>query len=180
VIAFGQGRQSPERTVASDLKMTKRNEDHTMTVNPDTGEISEDQAVNLIGEAFKMAGVQLAAADDPLGVQQQIVTRVMQAQSLDELFGNWEVTTSDKLEGRTFTILGAEFSIFNSEQGPIPLARVASVEGKDKTSVSWVTTAPNLTSFIARAMQLDALPFTAKIVGNKTSRGFISLHFERG
>jgi len=148
--------------------------------DPTTGEITDEQATNMIADAFGSAGFVVAATDDPMSVQRDIVQRVMSAGSMDELFGNWEVTTSDKLEGRTFTIESVEFSIYNSEQGPIPLARVKSTEGKDKTPVTWVSTAPNLTSFLARAQQLNGLPFTAKIEGTKTSRGFTALHFVRG
>jgi len=145
----------------------------------ETGEVTETQAVGMIAEAFGKAGVEFSSADDPMSVQRDIVQRVMSATSLDELFGNWEVTTSDKLEGRTLTILGAEWTTYNSEAGPIPLARVKAEDVREHSTFTFVTTAPNLTAFIARAQQIGALPFTAKIEGSKTARGFTSLHFVR-
>jgi hypothetical protein len=149
------------------------------TADAETGEITSDQASNMITDAFKGANVVFAEKDDPMSVQRDIVKRVMSADSMDELFGNWEVTTSDKLEGKTIFITEAEFTTYESEDGPIPLARVKGNERPSDEPITFVTTAPNLTSFIARAQQLNGLPFTAKIVGNKTSRGFTALHFER-
>lgn len=149
------------------------------TADSETGEITSDQASNMITDAFKDSNVTFAERDDPMSVQRDIVKRVMSANSIDELFGNWEVTTSDKLEGKTIFIEDAEFTTYESNDGPVPLARVKGRERPSDEPMTFVTTAPNLTSFIARAMQLDALPFTAKIVGNKTSRGFTALHFER-
>lgn len=150
-----------------------------VAVDPETGEVTPAQATNMIYDAFGDANVKFQERDDPMSVQRDIVQRVMSANSLDELFGNWEVTTSDKLEGKTIKIDSVEFTTYESEDGPIPLARVKGNERPSNDPITFVTTAPNLTSFIARAHQLGALPFTAKIVGNKTSRGFTALHFER-
>ena len=153
--------------------------DEVPAADLETGEITPEKATNMIADAFGANAVKFAPADDPQSVQRDIVQRVFSAGSMDELFGNWEVTTSDKLEGRTLTIVSAEFTTYQSEDGPIPLARVKATEGEHAEAVTFVTTAPNLTSFIARAMQLDGLPFTAKIIGSKTSRGFTALHFGR-
>lgn len=148
-------------------------------VDPFTGEITEDVAAGMILEAFQSGGGALIESDTPEAIQKRIVDRIFAAESMDELFGQWEMLASDQLEGRTFTIDGCEFDIYTPNDGgsPVPLAKVKARE--DGKVVQFITTAPNLTTFIARAIQLDGLPFTATIVGSKTRRGFTALHFAR-
>lgn len=149
------------------------------TVDDETGEIEQGHAVSLIAEAFKDGSAAKFVANDPETVQAAIVQRMMQAGSLDDLFGQWEAKTIDKFEGEVVEILAAEWGTFNSEQGQIPLARLKMRSGKEETILDVIATSPNLTAFIYRAQSLELLPFKAKIVGAKTARGFTALHFER-
>lgn len=148
-------------------------------VNPATGEITEDVAASMVLDIFKESGALKDDGDSPEAIQQRIVQRIFESQSIDELFGQWEMLSSDQLEGRTFTITRADFDLYtpNEGGGAVPLAKVYATE--DDRSVQFITTAPNLTAFIAQCDRHGWLPFTAKIVGSKTRRGFTSLHFER-
>lgn len=148
-------------------------------VDEATGEVTESRAVSMISQAFGGAGIQAAAADDPQAVQLAIVHRMLQADSLDELFGQWEAKTIDKFEGEVVTIQSVEWGTFNSDEGVIPLGRFTLTAKGGTESQVVIATSPNLTAFVARAEQLGSLPFTAKIVGAKTARGFTALHFER-
>lgn len=148
-------------------------------VDEDTGEIAQAHAVSLIAEAFTDGTVSRFTENDPETIQAAIVQRMMAAESLDDLFGQWEAKTIDKYEGEVVEILAAEWGTFNSDTGPIPLARLKMRSGKDKTILDVIATSPNLTAFIYRAQSLELLPFNAKIVGAKTSRGYTALHFER-
>jgi hypothetical protein len=164
---------------------TTKDEDEVSTFNdvdPETGEVMEttaNEATSLIAEAFKASGVNVIANETGLEVQRRIVERTMKAESLDDLFGQREVLTSDKLAGKTLNITDVEWDVYNSEDGPLPLARVTSTDVKSKEALVWITTSPNLTAFLARAQQLKALPFSAKIGETSTSRGFKTLFFER-
>lgn len=163
------------------FKAAEQQLDGTVTpdVDEETGEIAEAHAVSLIAEAFGKDSVSKFQGNDPETVQAAIVQRMMKAESLDDLFGNWEAKTIDKFEGEVVEVLAAEWGTFNSEQGQIPLARLKMRSGKDKTILDVIATSPNLTAFIYKAQDLGALPFTAKIVGAKTARGYTALHFER-
>lgn len=153
--------------------------DTAPTADAETGEIDEVQAESLILEAFSGAGLVKPDADDPMAIQMQIVNRILAAESMDALFGQFEAKTIDKYEGEVVTISDAEWGTFESEQGTIPLARLQIATIAAPTPVLVIATSPNLTAFVARAQQLGGLPFTAKIIGNKTKRGFTALHFER-
>jgi len=160
-------------------KPKTRGEANAEILDVETGEITEGAAVSLIADAFGQAGIAVNVETDPVEIQSAIVRRVLGASTLDELFEQWEVTKSQNLEGRSFEISGVEFAVYNAESGQVPLARVKSVDLADNKAVEWITTAPNLTAFLYRAITIKALPFKAKIVGNKTARGYIALHFER-
>jgi hypothetical protein len=146
---------------------------------PDEQAVSEDEAGRMLASGFLGGNFPIEVAEDPLAIQKSIVARVFQATSLDELFGVWEAKTSDQLEDMTVKVLDAEFSTYTpvDGNGPMPLARVT-YESNDKQD-TFITTSPNLTSFIAQAQNLQALPFTAKIVGSRTRSGQTALHFER-
>lgn len=161
------------------FKAVDKTQAEEAVVDADTGEISEGHAVSLIQEAFTGGNMSRFTQNDPETIQAAIVQRMMQAESLDDLFGNWEAKTIDKFEGEVVEILAAEWGTFNSEQGQIPLARLKLRSGNDKTILDVIATAPNLTAFVYKAQELELLPFKAKIVGAKTARGFTALHFER-
>lgn len=160
-------------------KPTSRGIDQAIVMDAETGEITEAKAVSMIADAFGQSGAPISVDTDPAEIQSAIVRRVLSAESLDELFEQWEVTKSQNLEGRSFEIQSVEFAVYNADSGPVPLARVKSKDLDDGKSVEWVTTAPNLTAFLYKADQLGSLPFEAKIVGAKTARGYTALHFER-
>lgn len=149
------------------------------TVDEDTGEIDEAAAVALVDDKFFSAMSIELPVMDPIEIQRQITGRVMKAESLDELFRVWEAKTSDQLVGKIVTIRSVDWSGYNASYGVIPLAKIIAYDEIEKKDMDFITTAPNLTSFIARAMQLQLLPFTAKIVGNQTRNGQTALHFER-
>lgn len=149
-------------------------------VDTDTGEILEESvAASKIIEAFAAGGTTIEPGDNPEAIQKRIVDRIFKADTLDDLFGQWEMLASDQLEGRTFTITACDFDVYTPNDGgaQVPLAKVTATE-KDET-VRFITTAPNLTAFIARAAMINEIPFTAKIVGERTKRGFTALHFAR-
>lgn len=151
-------------------------------IDPETGEVKDitvEKATNLITEAFRAHGVAVVEHENGLDIQRRIVERMMGAKSLDELFAQREVVTSDKLVGKVLTITDVAWDVYNSDAGPLPLARVKSTEKGKKELVEWITTAPNITGFLARAVQLEALPFTAKIAETATARGFKTLFLER-
>ena len=158
---------------------SSRGEDQAKVLDVETGEITEAKAVGMIAQAFGDSGVAIKVDTDPEEVQQAIVRRVLSAESIDELFEQWEVTKSNQLEGRSFDITGVEFAVYNADSGPVPLARVEAVDLATEKATPFVTTAPNLTAFLYKAQQLGSLPFKAKIVGAKTARGYMALHFER-
>lgn len=157
------------------------NAEQAPEVDAATGEIvdGEAQAVSLIASAFTGEGVSKFVNNDPETVQAAIVQRMMSSESLDDLFGQWEAKTIDKLENEVVTITDADWGSYNSETGPIPLARLTLTVKGQKESQEVIATAPNLTAFVFRAQQLKLLPFTAKIVGARTARGYTALHFER-
>lgn len=162
----------------------RRNNEETVVVDGqdvdvDSGEIAQGHAVSMIGEAFKDGTASRFVASDPESVQAAIVQRIMGAESLDDLFGQWEAKTIDKYEGEVVTIVAADWGTFNSDQGQIPLARLKLTVKDRPGEQDVIATAPNLTAFVYRAQSLDLLPFTAKIVGARTARGFTALHFER-
>jgi hypothetical protein len=148
-------------------------------VDTETGEMTQEQAVAIVDDKF-FAQVGIAIPDtDPAAIQAQIVARVMKAETLDQLFGVWEAKTSDQLENKVVTVRSVEWSGYNAEIGLIPMAKVQAYDEIDKKDIDFISTAPNLTSFIAKAGQMGQIPFTAKIVGVKTRNGQTSLHFEK-
>jgi hypothetical protein len=174
--------QQQRKRMTTMAKNTEQRLDGEVDLPPaddETGEITENVATSLILDAFKGAGVQQAEANDPMVIQQQIVNRLLKAQSMDDLFSQFEAKTIDKYEGEIITIHSVEWGIFNSDDGPIPLGRLEITTPKDDSKSIVIATSPNLTAFVATAERLGGLPFTTKIVGAKTARGFTALHFER-
>lgn len=147
-------------------------------VDVETGEVTKaGEAGSLV--SFGGIGRPVAVELDPEAIQRRILERVFEAKSLDELFGVWSAKTSDQLEGRTFEVRAVRWGEYESERGPIPLAEVSAIDkssGKDET---FVTTAVNLTAFLAQAEAIGELPFTARIAGARTRSGQTSLHFEQ-
>lgn len=156
-----------------------KNDEVAPPADPNTGEVTEEGAMAMISkEFFTDAGIALPD-NDPLEIQKAIVQRVMAASTLDDLFGVWEAKTSDKFENTIIDVMGVEWGVYHADYGDIPLARVNMAAHPEKKPDVMITTSPNLTSFIARAAAIGALPFTAKIVGSKTRNGQTALHFER-
>jgi len=151
-------------------------------IDPETGEvtdISTERATNLITEAFRAHGVAVVEHENGLDIQRRIVERMMGAKSLDELFAQREVLTSDKMVGKVVSITDVAWDVYNSDAGPLPLARVKCLVKGEKKETEFITTAPNITGFLARAVQLKALPFSAKISETATARGFKTLFLDR-
>lgn len=116
---------------------------------------------------------------DPATIQRRITERVMEADSLEELFDVWEAPTSRNLANRAFKIVGVRWGLYEAEGGPVPLAEVDALDLSTNKRERFVTTASNLTSFLVRAHQLDEIPFEARIVEVTTRQGRTALRFGR-
>lgn len=143
----------------------------------DFGDDEGDGARAQLESAF--GGVIEVSQQSPEDVAARMLTRVLGAQSLDELFDSGKGTTADQLDGHTITVESVQWSTYESQRGPIPLAIVTGQDVTTDKALEFATTAPMLTSFLYRAGQLGELPFTARIVGKQTRNGQTALNFER-
>lgn len=148
-------------------------------VDPETGEMSQANAVNAITEAFSGVELRTRDDDDPRAIQARIARKIMSHDNLDDMFDALDSQASDRLVGRSFEIKSVEFDIYHADDGDVPLAVVQSIDLKTGQPEEWVTTAVNLTSFLANAVRIEALPFKCKIGERTTGRGQKALRFER-
>ncbi len=143
---------------------------------PEKAETSEIVEVNFQGLPIK-----LRASTDPEAAQRRILERLFASNSIEEAFDVWEGQSSEDLEGRTFTITGVRWAPYTRpEDGEkIPLAEVSHVDEDGEELRPFVTTAANLVGFLLAAEQGGWFPFTARVVGEKTSRNRTALRFAR-
>lgn len=150
--------------------------DKDTTTPADDGEAFEAE---LLPVSYQGVEFPVRANMSPEAATARIMERLFASETIDDAFGVWEQRSSDALIGKVFTVNGASWGTYVNEAGEeIPLADVDALDNKGEKA-SFVTTAPNLTGFIALCEHKGWLPFTARIVGAKTKRGFTALHFER-
>lgn len=161
--------------------LPKRDDDEPLNdvVNAVTGEMTEEKAANAIAAVFGGMAMPMRDKEDPRAVQARIAKKIMSKDNLDDMFDALDSQASDTLVGRRFTIKSVEFDIYHADDGDVPLAVVQSIDLKTGEPEEWVTTAVNLTSFLANAVRIEALPFDAKIGERKTGNNQSALRFER-
>lgn len=155
------------------------NPSHPKTVDPATGEMTTEQAQKSIANSFGIDFLAEVGERDAEAIQRGMLQRVHAGTTMDELFDSLQGKASDSLVGRSFEIQEVSWDIYNAAQGPLPLARVKSIDLATNQPEEWVTTSPMLTVFMKRAQEIGGLPFKAKIVGKKTRSGQTALNFER-
>jgi len=144
-----------------------------------TDETTDAEAANDVPALWDGIDMQLPERRDPVEVQRDILSRMAAATTLDELFDVHGGTSSDDLIGRRFRITDVTWSIYDSDKGPLPLAQVASVDLDTGQKADWITTATNLTGFLAVAQRNGLLPVEVKVDGVKTRSGNTALVFRR-
>jgi len=72
--------------------------------------------------------------------------------------------------GKRFEIQGVRWGTYNAQDGIIPLAEVHAVELDSGEETTFVTTAANITGFLALADSRGWFPFKMRIDGQKTRR----------
>ena len=155
------------------------NPSHPKNVDPATGEMTADEANKSIAKAFGIEFVADTTERDVEAIQRDMLSRVYKGNSLDELFDALQGKSSDALVGRSFEIHHVKWDVYNSNNGPLPLAKVTATDLATNVEDEWITTAPMLTVFLKRAEELKLLPFKAKITEKKTRSGQSALNFER-
>ena len=138
-------------------------------------------AGELVEVDFQGMPLKIRASLDPSAMQRRILERLFEAKSLDEAFEVWESQSSDGLEGRVFIMTSVSWGVYTRQEDGtrIPLAEVHHVDAEGEELRPWVTTASNLVGFLAAAEQGEWFPFTARIVGERTSSGRTALRFAR-
>lgn len=116
---------------------------------------------------------------DPLEVQARFAARFSKAQSLEDLFGVLEGTSSQDLVGRVVEIRTVAWAPYESDQGVIPLAICEAANTGTGELLEFATTSQMLTLFIRQAELIGALPFQARITEKVTRSGQKALNFER-
>lgn len=116
---------------------------------------------------------------DPEAAVQRISSRMLGTNSLDELFSATKGITSDELDGKSIEVTGVEWSEYESQRGPIPLAVVQATDLMTGESFEFATTATMLVTFLYQAQRLSAIPFRARIAAKQTRGGNTALNFER-
>jgi len=128
----------------------------------------------VVGEVVPVSfgGVQfpVTITDTPEAIQARILTRLFAAETLEDAFATWESQSSDALVGKRFEIQGVRWGTYNAQDGIIPLAEVHAVELDSGEETTFVTTAANITGFLALADSRGWFPFKMRIDGQKTRR----------
>ena len=125
------------------------------------------------------AGLFPTSDNDPAVATRRMVERVFEAQTLDDLFDSTTGTSSDDLIGHTLDIRSVEWSEYNAENGPIPMATLQAYDETAAKAVEFISTSPMLTAFIRKAELIDQIPFRARIEGKRTRSGQTALNFVR-
>ncbi|MGH2876216.1 MAG: hypothetical protein ACRDLV_08200, partial [Solirubrobacteraceae bacterium] len=99
---------------------------------------------------------------DPLEVQARFAARFSKAQSLEDLFGVLEGTSSQDLVGRVVEIRAVAWAPYESDKGVIPLAICEAVNASTGEILEFATTSQMLTLFLRQAELIGALPFQAR------------------
>jgi len=120
-----------------------------------------------------------AVKADPEAAVQRMASRMLAAESLDDLFGAAKGITSDQLDGKSVEVTGVEWSEYESQRGPIPLAVVQATDLMTGEAFEFATTATMLVTFLYRAQAIGQIPFKARIAAKKTRGGNDALNFER-
>lgn len=148
----------------------------TAAADVKTGEIVEQGAI----EALRLSFPGLEVSNDSTATQQRIIDRMMQANSIDDLFATREGASIDQMVGKVLEFVGVTWSTYQTDEGTeIPLAQLQCVDVAKKEAISLIATAPGVTAFVYRAEQLGAMPFKAKVAEVKTRRGFNAIVLER-
>lgn len=187
-------KQEQESTDATDAETS------IVPVNPAEPTVSVDEGGETGVVVFNGIPLPITFTHDPAAIQQDIIRRLMEATTLSEAFDVWEGDRSKALIGRTFIVNGAEWDTYRIEDGSlVPLAIVDSVNVATGEQERWTTTASNLVGWLAwielygqlttaakckcpagereKGCDVPHFPFTARVNGEKTRRGFTALRF---
>lgn len=116
---------------------------------------------------------------DPDAVMARFAARFMRAETIEDLFGVLEGTSSQDLVGRSVEVRGVQWAPYESDRGVIPLAVCDAVDLSTGEAIEFATTGGMLTIFIRRAEIIGAIPFNARITEKTTRSGQKALNFER-
>jgi hypothetical protein len=119
------------------------------------------------------------AENDSNEASARIASRMLKAESVDDLFDVLDGNSSDKLVGKSLTINGVTWQLYKSDRGDIPQAVVDAVDKATGEVLEFVTTGGMLVYFLRRVEMLGKFPFDAKITEKTTKRGNKALNFER-
>jgi len=142
----------------------------------------EPEDIDILPMAFGAAGgIDLRLDTSPEAMSQAILERLFEADSLDDAFATWEPgRASDNLVGKSYEVTAVSWTAYETESGQaIPLARVTATDLDTGEVSKWVTTAQNVTAFLALAEAREWLPVKFKIGSVKSRRGFDVLRPER-
>lgn len=116
---------------------------------------------------------------DPAAVMDRMAKRIHASETIDQLFDSLKGVTSDELVGKSVEVTGVEWSVYESDRGPIPLATVEAVDLTTGEAFEFATTSFMLVHFLRRAQLIGSIPFRARIAGKKTRNNQTALNFER-
>lgn len=142
---------------------------------------SKDEQAPVNGEIvlYDQGMFPMLREQDPLEVQKRFAARFERAETMEDLFGVLEGTSSQDLVGHTVEIRGVQWAPYESDQGTIPLAICDAVDVSTGEVAEFATTSGMLVLFIRKAELIGGLPFKARIAEKLTRSGQKALNFER-
>ena len=116
---------------------------------------------------------------NPDAVMDRMAKRIHASETIDQLFDSLKGVTSDQLDGKSVEVTGVDWSVYESDRGPIPLATVEAIDLTSGEVFEFATTSFMLVHFLRRAQLIGQIPFRARIAGKKTRNNQTALNFER-
>lgn len=130
-------------------------------------------------EMFRTAGIPMDFDPDPEAAGRRILERILAAETLDDIDAPWREDDTAALAGRFFRINGVSFTPYESENGPIPLARVKSVDLTTGEAKEWRTTASALVGQLVVITKQEAWGHDWQVVAADTRSKRKAYHLER-
>lgn len=124
-------------------------------------------------------GITTAEDRDPFAVQVDIVNRLLAATTLEELFAVHEGDNSQRLVGHTLRLSAVAWDTFDSDNGPIPMAKITATDVDTDTVEDFRSTSLNITAFTRVCEREKLFPVVVKVEGVKTRQGQTALKFSR-
>lgn len=128
--------------------------------------------IDLVKAALVDRNVKLAVVEeDPEEAQRRMISQIMDAQSVDDIWGGKAINAKDVVD-RPFKLIDAKFHNSDFEEGaPIFAAMDVAFLDSGETSVV-VSGALGVVARVVKLIEFDALPIAVRVRESKTNSGY--------